>query len=334
MRYSSRTFRTGTLVALPAVLAFLALAAAAAASDAYLGITMTNLTPSMSRALKLDEGVGVLVDRVVAGSPAEQAGLESGDVILAIDDEKLGGNRDLTRLLRDRNPGDEVKLTIQREGKQRRLKATLGERPQRQVDGRGLGDAEIWRWFDGDEKDTRLILRDLGLNKLTRGYLGIVAVDEGADRDRRQGAAIGEVVENSPASRVGLAVDDLIVAIDGKTIDGTEALEQFLDETKPGDEIKVRVVRGGKEQEFTIELAGISERFRLAELIKRHQAKDGSLRGPGRRFVMPAPPAPPTPPGAMRHLDAEREDLEELKDELEELKVELRKLREELQKQR
>jgi hypothetical protein len=73
-------------------------------------------------------GAGVRVEDVLPGSPAEQAGLRAGDVLLAIDGESLAGLRDLSRVLKAHEPGDRVRLTVDRDGERLTLAATLAQR--------------------------------------------------------------------------------------------------------------------------------------------------------------------------------------------------------------
>ncbi len=73
-------------------------------------------------------GPGVRVDRVVPGSPAEAAGLAAGDVITAMDGKAVGGLRDYSRLLKGHQPGDTVTLTVLRDGVEKKVEVTLGER--------------------------------------------------------------------------------------------------------------------------------------------------------------------------------------------------------------
>lgn len=82
-------------------------------NQAVLGIDLEN------------EGNALLVRSVWSGSPADQAGLRTGDEIVSIDDQDIEGQRDLMRTLRDYQPGDRVKLTIYRNGQERTLRARL-----------------------------------------------------------------------------------------------------------------------------------------------------------------------------------------------------------------
>jgi 2-alkenal reductase len=98
---------------------------------AYLGILYQPVDPLSTSGLTLNATYGVVVTRVDAGTPAAQAGMREGDVILAFDGQKLDQDA-LTALLLKRKAGDTVTLTILRDNKQIDLKVTLGARPQTQ----------------------------------------------------------------------------------------------------------------------------------------------------------------------------------------------------------
>jgi S1-C subfamily serine protease len=91
-----------------------------------------------------DDQQGVLVGQVEVGSPADQAGLRGsyepvtingqslligGDVITAVDGQPVSRMEDLQGLIRQAEPGQEVILTILRDGQQLQVPVTLGERP-------------------------------------------------------------------------------------------------------------------------------------------------------------------------------------------------------------
>jgi putative serine protease PepD len=88
-------------------------------THAYLGVSIVDAGP----------GAGALVGAVEEGQPAEAAGLEEGDVIVAVDDVDVADAAGLTAAVRTHSPGDEVALTVLRDGDERVLDATLGELP-------------------------------------------------------------------------------------------------------------------------------------------------------------------------------------------------------------
>ncbi|MBN1659689.1 MAG: trypsin-like peptidase domain-containing protein [Anaerolineae bacterium] len=115
------------------------------AGSAWLGIQGLELTPEIAEALELPEGQeGVLIASVVDGSPAEEAGLRGsddvldleggqlpagGDVIIALDGEPVEGMASLRTLLAEAGAGEEVRLTVLRDGEEVDVDVTLGERP-------------------------------------------------------------------------------------------------------------------------------------------------------------------------------------------------------------
>ena len=74
---------------------------------------------------------GALITDVVEGSPAAKAGLRAGDVITAIDDSALPDDGDLAPRLSRYDPGDEISLTIVRNGRERTVEVTLGRNPDK-----------------------------------------------------------------------------------------------------------------------------------------------------------------------------------------------------------
>jgi membrane-associated protease RseP (regulator of RpoE activity) len=73
-----------------------------------------------------DGGRGVRVTRVVPGSPAEDAGLETGDIITKVDDTEIGDAPELVRTIGSHDPGDTVTITYERDGESDTVEATLG----------------------------------------------------------------------------------------------------------------------------------------------------------------------------------------------------------------
>lgn len=112
--------------------------------SAYLGINASTLTSDLAEAMDLPSNQeGVLVDQVQSGGPADEAGLRGsykqttiegqdvmvgGDVIISIDDKTVDTIDDLVSVLGEYDPGDDVILTILRDGDQMELEATLGAR--------------------------------------------------------------------------------------------------------------------------------------------------------------------------------------------------------------
>jgi S1-C subfamily serine protease len=99
------------------------------ATHSYLGITPDQVTREIAAELGLDEARGVVVLDVVGGSPAAEAGIEPGDVIVGIDEARIETVEDLFGELRQRRPGTQARLTIIRDGQSQEVTVTLADRP-------------------------------------------------------------------------------------------------------------------------------------------------------------------------------------------------------------
>lgn len=97
--------------------------------QAYLGVVGTTVTQALVVRFNLPVDRGVLVVSVAPGSPAEQAGLMPGDIIVRFGGQEIARVSDLEQALRQHQPGDRVEIVINREGAERSITVTLGEAP-------------------------------------------------------------------------------------------------------------------------------------------------------------------------------------------------------------
>ena len=96
----------------------------------WVGIAGVDVDLAIAQDIGLEKPSGFLITRVNSSSPAEEAGLESGDVIVAIDDQTVRKLNDLAIYTeRNKRSGDRVTLTIIRNGQELNIDLTLGERP-------------------------------------------------------------------------------------------------------------------------------------------------------------------------------------------------------------
>ena len=93
----------------------------------FLGIEYVIVTEDLSVLRKLPQGA--FIQRVVADAPAEEAGLEPGDIVTQIDGEDINEQNTLAQVIRNHKVGDKLQLTIDRNGKKLELTATLSEAP-------------------------------------------------------------------------------------------------------------------------------------------------------------------------------------------------------------
>ena len=96
------------------------------ATSAYLGIEIQDLDDTMTGALKLKNNTGVVITRVIPSSPADISGLEAGDIIIRFDRDKIRDSSEILSALKDEDPGDVVKIVIDRDGLTRTFYVELG----------------------------------------------------------------------------------------------------------------------------------------------------------------------------------------------------------------
>lgn len=101
-------------------------------SRAYLGVNYLSVTPDVAREYDLPVNYGAYVyasqgaNAVASGSPAAEAGLQTNDIILKINDETIGEDGGLSSIIGQYRPGDTVTITYLRDGKEATTKLTLG----------------------------------------------------------------------------------------------------------------------------------------------------------------------------------------------------------------
>ena len=97
-------------------------------SRGWLGIEMREIDEVVKKQFGLKEKSGVLINRVLDGSPAQEAGLERGDVILEFDGKKIEDMFHLKRLVQKKKPGSRVNLKVFRDGKILKFTVKLGRK--------------------------------------------------------------------------------------------------------------------------------------------------------------------------------------------------------------
>lgn len=101
---------------------------------AFLGVQTVDLTPELREHFQVPREAGVLVARIVEGGPAQESGLQVGDIISAVDDEDITTPAGLARTVGHHDSGDVIDLEVWRQGRLERIEATLAQRRGPAVD--------------------------------------------------------------------------------------------------------------------------------------------------------------------------------------------------------
>ncbi len=238
----------------------------------YIGISGTSLTPDLATAMKLDATQrGALVEEVVPNSPADKANLRGssqqttidgqnvnvgGDVITAIDGSAVKSMDDIIAYLADHtNVGQKVTLTLLRDGKPQSVDITLEARPAaaptQQASTNNSTTPGAWLGIAAEDM-TPAIAKEMNLPDNQSGIL-VEQVQAGSPADQAglQGS-FKPLLINGTRVLVG---GDVITAIDGTSIATFDDLQTFMQTAKPGQQVKLTILRDGKEQTLTVTLA-------------------------------------------------------------------------------
>ena len=359
---AKRTFQV--LFALLLLLAAPLAVADEEASQGYLGVMLQDLSPSIAKALQLESDTGIMVSEVVDDGPAEQAGLEDGDVILEFDGKQITKYKDLTKAIRAHEPGDEVEVVVLREGRERTFDVTLGEREDTAwaffgddgdfegfkglkglKDLKDLKDLKELQWLNqhgrnfhmfSDDDDANIFIKSFDSD---RGFMGVHLDDLGEQLgdyfgvDDGDGALITEVVEDSPAEQAGLEAGDVIVKIDDEDIESSGDVHAFMSDTEPDQDIDVTVIRKGRTEHISLTCGEMPE-TEISKHIEVYSDDDDHVFFSDDDDVI-VHRSPHALRRVLRHADGsdlDEGDLKELKEELKSLKEELKELREEIDK--
>jgi len=183
------------------------------AGGTYLGVNLAEIDDNRAKELKLKEDYGVEVTRVEENSPAEKAGVKSGDVVLEYNGQRVEGMEQFGRMVRETPPGREVKLTISRNGATQTLVAVLGSRKYR-FPGNFPPGFEVPEFHMPDIPQIFTTLRSPMLGVEAESLGSQLAVYFGV----KEGVLVRSVLDSTPAQKAGIKAGDVITKVDGMAV--------------------------------------------------------------------------------------------------------------------
>ncbi len=206
----------------------------------WLGVQIQGLTEALAESVKLPDTKGALVADVIAESPAAQAGIRIGDVILAFNDQEIGAMRDLPRLVANVTPGEKPSVTVWRQGEKRNLRVSITAVPDK-----ALAATKV------TPQPAEGVRLGVVLAPITDELRQRLDVAEGVE-----GALVVEVESGSPAAREGLRPGDVIVQAGEKPVFTPDDVVGVVQAANAGDRNRLLLLinRQGNQRFVTVQL--------------------------------------------------------------------------------
>jgi serine protease Do len=198
----------------------------------FLGVSLQDLDSDLAKQFNLPDQNGALVDDVVTNSPAEIAGLKSGDVIVAFNGQDVPDANSLLLTVSDCLPGSQAVLKLIRDGNMKIINVTLAEKPgEAAQSGNSQNNPPP---PDSSKRDALDGVTVADLDQDTRQQLRIP--------DDINGALVTDVAQDSNSADAGLQTGDIILEINRQTVSSAEDAI-LLCKSAQGDRILLKVWR-------------------------------------------------------------------------------------------
>ncbi|MCE5284192.1 MAG: DegQ family serine endoprotease [Deltaproteobacteria bacterium] len=189
-----------------------------------LGVAIQDVTPELAKAFGLKEKKGALVASVNPGGPAEKAGIEAGDLIVAFDGKPVADSKELPRIVAATPVGKAVTVTLLRDGKTLDRQVRVAEMEEKAVETAKAAPAHKTLGI-GVQDLTPQIARELGI----KGAAGVV---------------VTQVEPGSAAAEAMLQAGDVIREVNRKPVKNVEEFMRKLEQTKGQESILLLIQRG------------------------------------------------------------------------------------------
>jgi serine protease Do len=189
----------------------------------WLGVAIQPITPELAQSFGLEHENGALVADVTKESPADKAGVKTGDIILEFDGKPIHEMTELPRLVATTPPGKKAVVTLLRNGKKEEVTVTVERLKE-------TGEAAV----AGVEQDKL----GMTVREVTKELAARLGVKE------EKGVFVAEVKQGGKAEEAGIATGDIIVEVDGTPIAGMEEYNKAMAAHKAGTFMRLLLHRG------------------------------------------------------------------------------------------
>ncbi len=180
---------------------------------------------------------GLRIIGIIEGTPAEKMGLLKGDIIMSIDGKEIDNTKNLNKVVKTYLPGEIVKLIFKRDGNMIVRDIKLSDYNEYMA-----ASTKAWKEKGHHRPHTRHSRKWVEDNKPS---LGVILIEQDSDE-----VIIDEVLKGSAAEKIGLQAGDKIIKIDKAEVLDIDHAIATIKGHEIGDEIKLKIDRGGKKKSF------------------------------------------------------------------------------------
>lgn len=194
----------------------------------WLGIRIQPFTKELAESYDLDSTNGALVSEVIEGGPADEAGLEDGDIILEFDNKLVRTSRDLPLYAGMAGVGNKVPVKVWRNNRERTYRIRLGE-------------------FPGENPIASKHMHKSG----KKTSIGITVADINPELKRKfelelnKGIVIKSIEAESVASKAGLQTGDILLRVNGSRLKNARSFARLIRRAPAGTPIRLQIARNG-----------------------------------------------------------------------------------------
>ncbi|MEE4377457.1 MAG: DegQ family serine endoprotease [Candidatus Competibacteraceae bacterium] len=204
-------------------------------SRGWLGVLIQEVTAELAQSFGLDRPQGALVGQVLPDSPAQTAGIEAGDIIIAFNGKPITRFSDLPPLVGRIRPDVAASVTVVRNGKEQQLSVQIKELPDN-VGARAATPAEP-----------------------ERNRLGIVVEELTEEQSKEIAGVLVKEVGEGPAADAGIQPNDIITRIGNEEIKNVAQLQSVIEKLPAGKPFAIRVQRGNSAQFLALTIPDAKE---------------------------------------------------------------------------
>lgn len=208
----------------------------------WLGVRIQTVTDELAEGMRLEEPTGALVASVTEGGPAEEAGIQQGDVILEFNGREVEDMRKLPRMVAETSIGEKVEVVVWRKGERKTIDVQLGELDDEQV-------ASLESGPEGSSGEAGAL--GLNLASITPELRERFELDEDT-----QGVIVTDVASGSTAMEKGLQPGDIIVEVDQEEVSAPGDVAKLVTRAKEEGYrvVTLLVYRGGDYQWVAVQI--------------------------------------------------------------------------------